>query len=103
LGNHGIHALDRLRWLLNLDARFFPAAAFAAAALWQRPVDVESMAIAVSFVFAEDNAVGQIHFDGDTGSSHGSLLGMDATSGKLRIVYPARSSRGGTGFVGVFA
>jgi len=28
---------------------------------------------------------------------------MDATSGELRIVYPARSSRGGTVFVSVFA
>src|SRR5262249_54998622 len=71
------------------------ATALAAAVLRQGPVDVEGMAVAVPFVFPENDPVGQVHLDGDTGSCHGSLPGMNVSSWKSGIVYAARSCREG--------
>jgi hypothetical protein len=67
-----IEVADRLGGRLELDVgSVVMPAAFAAAALGQRPADLEAVAVLMAFLPGDLHAGGQVHLDGHVGHSAG--------------------------------
>src|SRR5262249_38921570 len=72
-------------------------AAVAATALGQGPGDVEGVAVAVAFVRADFDALGQIEFDGDAGGGHAASVRLLQTKRGSGVSLRNPSRRGTEG------